>query len=103
VGTKHQSLGVGTSQLRGMQVEGNRQAESAVAGGANPHAGRDRGVGRVDVPAAGHAQERCPYSNATRGNVDVRLTVDGERMEQSAAGGPGGELIGNTPRDSTGG
>jgi osmotically inducible protein OsmC len=24
------------------------------------------------------AHERCPYSNATRGNVDVRLTVDGK-------------------------
>ena len=23
------------------------------------------------------AHERCPYSNATRGNIDVRLTVDG--------------------------
>jgi Ohr subfamily peroxiredoxin len=31
------------------------------------------------------AHERCPYSNATRGNVDVTLTVDGERLEQPAA------------------
>jgi len=23
------------------------------------------------------AHERCPYSNATRGNVEVTLTVDG--------------------------
>jgi len=23
------------------------------------------------------AHERCPYSNATRGNIDVKLTVDG--------------------------
>jgi lipoyl-dependent peroxiredoxin len=23
------------------------------------------------------AHERCPYSNATRGNIDVQLTVDG--------------------------
>ena len=30
------------------------------------------------------AHERCPYSNATRGNVDVTLTVDGQRPELSA-------------------
>ena len=23
------------------------------------------------------AHERCPYSNATRGNIEVKLTVDG--------------------------
>jgi lipoyl-dependent peroxiredoxin len=28
------------------------------------------------------AHERCPYSNATRGNVDVSLTIDGEALEQ---------------------
>ena len=26
------------------------------------------------------AHERCPYSNATRGNIDVLLTVDGEPL-----------------------
>jgi osmotically inducible protein OsmC len=26
------------------------------------------------------AHERCPYSNATRGNVDVSLSVDGEPL-----------------------
>jgi osmotically inducible protein OsmC len=31
------------------------------------------------------AYERCPYSNAIRGNVDVMLTVDGRRPESSAA------------------
>jgi osmotically inducible protein OsmC len=31
------------------------------------------------------AHQRCPYSNATRGNVDVALTVDGTRLERSAA------------------
>lgn len=31
------------------------------------------------------AHERCPYSNATRGNVDVTLTVDGSRVERQAA------------------
>jgi hypothetical protein len=27
------------------------------------------------------AHERCPYSNATRGNVDVALRVDGADVE----------------------
>jgi len=31
------------------------------------------------------AHERCPYSNATRGNIEVSLSVDGESLEQSAA------------------
>jgi lipoyl-dependent peroxiredoxin len=31
------------------------------------------------------AHERCPYSNAVRGNVEVTLTIDGERVEQAAA------------------
>jgi osmotically inducible protein OsmC len=26
------------------------------------------------------AHERCPYSNATRGNIDVQLTVDGAQV-----------------------
>jgi lipoyl-dependent peroxiredoxin len=31
------------------------------------------------------AHERCTYSNATRGNVDVRLSVEGKALERSAA------------------
>ena len=31
------------------------------------------------------ADERCPYSNAIRGNVDVTLTVDGTPVARSAA------------------
>ena len=31
------------------------------------------------------ADERCPYSNATRGNIDVSLMVDGEPILASAA------------------
>src|SRR5437588_3739806 len=43
-------------------------------------------VSRADAEALMlRAHERCPYSNATRGNVDVTLTVDGERLEQPAA------------------
>ena len=31
------------------------------------------------------ADERCPYSNATRGNIDVQLTVDGAPLGVTAA------------------
>jgi Ohr subfamily peroxiredoxin len=31
------------------------------------------------------AHERCPYSNATRGNIEVTLTVDGRELVRSAA------------------
>ena len=31
------------------------------------------------------ADKLCPYSNATRGNVDVTLMVDGAALERSAA------------------
>jgi len=31
------------------------------------------------------AHERCPYSNATRGNVDVALGVDGRELDRRAA------------------
>ncbi len=30
------------------------------------------------------AHERCPYSNAIRGNVDVTLTVDGTPVARPA-------------------
>jgi Ohr subfamily peroxiredoxin len=48
----------------------------------------------VDVPGVDPEQARavvakahavCPYSNATRGNIDVRLFVGGERLEEAAA------------------
>jgi lipoyl-dependent peroxiredoxin len=31
------------------------------------------------------ADQRCPYSNATRGNIDVTLSVDGRSVERAAA------------------
>jgi Ohr subfamily peroxiredoxin len=31
------------------------------------------------------AHERCPYSNATRGNIDVTLMVDGTALGRAAA------------------
>ena len=36
-------------------------------------------VEAADLMARAH--ELCPYSNATRGNIDVNLTVDGARLE----------------------
>jgi Ohr subfamily peroxiredoxin len=37
----------------------------------------------ADLMARAH--ERCPYSNATRGNIEVTLTVDGVAPEDAAA------------------
>jgi organic hydroperoxide reductase OsmC/OhrA len=31
------------------------------------------------------ADERCPYSNATRGNIEVILSVEGAPIERTAA------------------
>jgi osmotically inducible protein OsmC len=31
------------------------------------------------------AHERCPYSNATRGNIDVALSVDGQVLHEAVA------------------
>ena len=36
-----------------------------------------------DVTA--RAYERCPYSNATRGNIEVKLSVDGTPLEMTQA------------------
>jgi len=37
----------------------------------------------ADLMARAH--QRCPYSNATRGNIDVALSVDGTPIEPAAA------------------
>jgi osmotically inducible protein OsmC len=31
------------------------------------------------------AHELCPYSNATRGNIEVTLTVDGATLDEARA------------------
>jgi organic hydroperoxide reductase OsmC/OhrA len=41
-------------------------------------------VDAVDLMARAH--ERCPYSNATRGNIEVKLTVDGTALEDVGEG-----------------
>ena len=40
-------------------------------------------VEAADLMARAH--ELCPYSNATRGNIDVTLTVDGATLEEIRA------------------
>ena len=45
-----------------------------------PRVGRDDAV---DLMIRAH--EACPYSRATRGNIDVTLTVGDARIEQAAA------------------
>jgi Ohr subfamily peroxiredoxin len=44
-----------------------------------PHLSRDEAE-----DAMRRAHERCPYSRATRGNIDVTLLVDGTAVEQPA-------------------
>jgi Ohr subfamily peroxiredoxin len=45
-------------------------------------------ISREDaVQLMARAHERCPYSNATRGNIEVALTVDGEPIETAGATG----------------
>jgi len=46
------------------------------------HAPDLTGVQAAELMARAH--ERCPYSVATRGNVEVTLTVDGVTLEQAA-------------------
>jgi Ohr subfamily peroxiredoxin len=45
-----------------------------------PSIGRDEAL---ELMARAH--EMCPYSRATRGNIDVALTVGGVSLEQKAA------------------
>jgi lipoyl-dependent peroxiredoxin len=45
-----------------------------------PQIGRDEALDLMN-----RAHEACPYSRATRGNIDVSLTVDGASAERQAA------------------
>lgn len=45
-----------------------------------PQIGRDEALDLMN-----RAHEACPYSRATRGNIDVSLTVDGTSAERQAA------------------
>jgi Ohr subfamily peroxiredoxin len=48
----------------------------------NLHAPHVSPAQAADLMARAH--ERCPYSNATRGNIDVELTVDGVALQVSS-------------------
>ena len=43
----------------------------------------DDAVAAVELVTAAH--EVCPYSNATRGNIDVRLTANGRAVEPAGS------------------
>ena len=45
-----------------------------------PHLSSSEAAGLME-----RAHELCPYSNATRGNVDVALTVDGQSLDAARA------------------
>jgi organic hydroperoxide reductase OsmC/OhrA len=55
-------------------------AEATVQGG---RAGHGRTADAADLMA--RADRRCPYSNATRGNIQVTLSVDGAPLARAAA------------------
>jgi Ohr subfamily peroxiredoxin len=88
-----QSALLGVAQGRGLDVSGS-QINSKVGIGPTGHGGFSLAVS-LDLHAPGlpgpdaaelmaRAHERCPYSNATRGNIEVTLTVDGISLEQAA-------------------
>jgi len=47
------------------------------------HAPRLTRAAAADLMSRAH--EACPYSRATRGNIEVTLTADGAAIEQEAA------------------
>jgi Ohr subfamily peroxiredoxin len=58
-------------------------------GGLNLEVSLDLHAPHLSAPEAAElmarAHELCPYSNATRGNVEVTLTVDGASLEEARA------------------
>jgi organic hydroperoxide reductase OsmC/OhrA len=61
-------------------------AEAHVTGGrADGHGRTSDGALDVDLRTPeemGAAHQMCPYSNATRGNIDVSLTANGRPVEE---------------------
>ena len=88
-----QSALAGVARGRNLDVAGS-QITSKVGIGPTGHGGFGLGVSLdLHAPALTAAQaaqlmarahERCPYSVATRGNIEVTLTVDGMSLEQAA-------------------
>jgi lipoyl-dependent peroxiredoxin len=88
-----QSALLGVARGRGVDASSSR-ITSKVGIGPTGHGGFGLAVsldlhapGLTGVEAAGlmaRAHERCPYSVATRGNIEVTLTVDGLPLGQVA-------------------
>jgi lipoyl-dependent peroxiredoxin len=85
-----QSALLGVARGRGMDASGSR-ITAKVGIGPTGHGGFGLAVS-LDLHAPGlsaadasdlmaRAHQRCPYSVATRGNIEVTLTVDGARLE----------------------
>jgi osmotically inducible protein OsmC len=84
---------------RRLDASGSRITSQAGSIGPTGHGGfgltvaLDRHAPRLTAEQAAdamaRAHERCPYSNATRGNIDVELSVDGVLLPTGAklAGG----------------
>jgi lipoyl-dependent peroxiredoxin len=88
-----QSALLGVARGRGLDASAS-QITSKVGIGPTGHGGFGLAVW-LDLHAPGltaaqavelmaRAHERCPYSVATRGNIEVALTVDGRPLEQAA-------------------
>jgi lipoyl-dependent peroxiredoxin len=91
-----QSALLGVARGRNLDVSGSR-VTSTVGIGPTGHGGFGLAVSLdllapslTAVQAAdlmARADERCPYSAATRGNIEVTLTVDGVPLERAAETG----------------
>jgi osmotically inducible protein OsmC len=87
-----QSALLGVARGRGLDASGSR-ITSKVGIGPSGHGGFGLAVAldlhAPDLTAAqaaelmARAHERCPYSVATRGNIEVTLTVDGMPLAQA--------------------
>jgi osmotically inducible protein OsmC len=87
-----QSALLGVARGRGLDASGSR-ITSKVGIGPTGHGGFGLAVAldlhAADLTAAqaaelmARAHERCPYSVATRGNIEVTLTVDGMPLAQA--------------------
>jgi lipoyl-dependent peroxiredoxin len=87
-------LGVGDDRGRNLDA-GDAQVHSRVGIGPTGHGGFGLQVA-LDLHAPhlsfdeaadlmARADRRCPYSNATRGNIQVTLSVDGTPIQRAAA------------------
>jgi lipoyl-dependent peroxiredoxin len=90
-----QSALLGIARGRGLDLS-RSQITSRVRIGPTGHGGFGLAVS-LDLHAPGpdaaqaadlmaRADERCPYSNATRGNIEVALSVDGRPAAQAGRG-----------------